>query len=72
MTAVFAPPGERLLYRVAEAAEILGIGKSKAWELVQRGSIESIKIDGSRRVPREALADYVERQRAAARAPESA
>jgi excisionase family DNA binding protein len=57
--AVFAHHGERLLYRVGEAAELLGIGKSKAWELVARGDLPSVKIDGARRVPRSGLENYV-------------
>lgn len=56
MTAVVS---DRLLYRVGEAAEILGLGKSKTWELVARGAIESVKIDGSRRIPRAAIDSYV-------------
>jgi excisionase family DNA binding protein len=59
MPAVFARHGERFLYRVGEAAEMLGLGKSKTWELVARGEIDSVKIDGSRRIPREAIERYV-------------
>src|SRR6266496_3535423 len=50
--AVFAHHGERLLYRVGEAAQLLGISRSKAWELLARGDLESVKIDGARRVSR--------------------
>ena len=57
----FAHHGERLLYRVGEAAAILGIGKSKAWELISRGDLPSVKIDGARRVPRSGLESYVSR-----------
>ena len=55
----FAQRGERLLYRVGEAAELLGISRSKAWELVARGAIESVKIDGARRITPAALEAYV-------------
>ena len=55
--------GERLLYRVEEAARMLGIGRSKMWELVARSEIESVKIDDARRIPAQALADYVNRLR---------
>lgn len=58
-----AAVGDRLLYRVGEAAVLLGLGKSKTWELVARGSLESVKIDGSRRIPAEAIASYVKRLR---------
>lgn len=59
---VVANHGDRLLYRVGEAAEMLGISRSKAWELVARGEIESLKIDGSRRVTRQAIEAYVQRR----------
>jgi excisionase family DNA binding protein len=59
MTAVFAHHGDRLLYRVGEAADMLGISRSKAWELLARNEIESVKIDGARRITRAALDAYV-------------
>ncbi len=61
MTVVFEHHGERLLYRVREAAELLRISQSKMWEIVGRGDIESVKIDGSRRISRGAIEAYVER-----------
>jgi excisionase family DNA binding protein len=61
MTVVFEHHGERLLFRVREAAELLCISESKTWELVARGEIRSVKIDGARRIPREAIEDYVRR-----------
>jgi excisionase family DNA binding protein len=60
---VVADSGERLLYRVPEAARMLGLGESKTWELIARGELESVKIDGARRVPREAIESYVRRLR---------
>jgi len=56
---VFAHHGERLLYRVGEAAEILAVSRSKMWEIVLCGDIESVKIDGSRRITRDAIDAYV-------------
>lgn len=58
--------GERLLYSVREAADLLSIGRVKLYELLAAGKIESVKLDGSRRIPREALEDYVDRLRAQA------
>jgi len=55
---------EQLLYSVREAAGIVGVGKSKMWELVARGEIESIKVDALRKIPADALTAYVERLRA--------
>jgi excisionase family DNA binding protein len=54
---------EPLLYRVRQAAAMLGLGPSKTWELIARGELESVKIDGARRVPHEAILDYVKRLR---------
>lgn len=48
-----------LLYRVRDAAAMLGLGPSKTWELIARGELESVKIDGARRVPHEAIVSYV-------------
>jgi excisionase family DNA binding protein len=50
-----------LLYRVPEAARLLALGPSKMWELIARGDIESVKIDGSRRISRDAIEAYVAR-----------
>lgn len=61
---VFAQHGERFLYRVGEVGELFGIGRSKMWELVSRGEIESVKIDGSRRITRQAIESYVDGLRA--------
>lgn len=56
----------RLLYSITEAAEQLGgIGKSTVEELIRDGEIETVKIRRRRLVPAEALADYIERLKAA-------
>jgi excisionase family DNA binding protein len=49
----------RLLLTVPEAAESLAISRSKLYELIAAGLIRSVRIDGSRRVPVEALRTYV-------------
>ncbi len=36
----------RLAYRVSEAAEMMGISRSKMYELVKRGVVPSFRIDG--------------------------
>lgn len=55
---------ERLLYSVREAAELLSIGRVKLYELIAAGRIESVRLDGSRRIPREALEEFIDRLRA--------
>jgi excisionase family DNA binding protein len=49
----------RLLLTVPEAAEALAISRSKLYELLAAGLVRSVRIDGSRRVPVEALEAYV-------------
>ena len=45
----------RSTYQVEEAARILGIGRSAAYEAVRRGDIPSIRIGRRVLVPRAAL-----------------
>ena len=51
---------ERMLLRVEEVAHTLGIGRSKTYELIASGSIESVTIGKNRRVTYEALKKFVE------------
>jgi excisionase family DNA binding protein len=68
--AVTANTDARLLLTVREAAELLGVGRSKIYELLAGGILESVKIGRARRVPREAVELYVADLRLAQRAPE--
>lgn len=54
---------ERLLLRPAEAAEILGVSRSKLYELVAAGKLPSVRLDEGRliRVPLAALKALVEK-----------
>ena len=56
----------KLLFRVEEAADALSIGRSKAYELIQRGALRVVKIDGATRIPAEELRAYVDRVRSEA------
>lgn len=49
----------RLLYKVKEVAEMLGIGRSKAYELVRTGEIPSVRVGASLRVRGQDVQDYV-------------
>ena len=51
----------RLLLTVPEAAAALSISRSKLYQLIARGAVESIRIEGCRRVPVTALHDYINR-----------
>jgi excisionase family DNA binding protein len=54
---------EKLLLTPEEAAAALGICRSKLYELLQAGVIESVHIGTSRRIPVAAMVEYVERLR---------
>jgi excisionase family DNA binding protein len=47
-----------------EAAQALGIGRSKLYELMQAGLVESVHIGACRRIPADALEELVARLRA--------
>lgn len=50
---------EKLLLTPAEAAACLGIGRSKLYELFRAERIASVRIGGCRRVPVEAIHDFL-------------
>ena len=53
--ATFHVPHERLVYRVAEAGELLGISRAFAYELLARGELPVICLGRRRLVPKAAL-----------------
>ena len=55
---------ERLAYRVNEAAEMMGVSRSKMYELIAAGSIPVLRIGTSIRVPNEALREWLAQQTA--------
>jgi excisionase family DNA binding protein len=50
---------DKLLLTPTEAAEALGIGRSKLYELMRTGVLQSVRLDGSRRIPRSAVIAFV-------------
>ena len=56
-----AAGASKLLYSIAESAEMLGLGRTKLCELIYAGVIESVKVGGRRLIPAAFLEDYVER-----------
>ena len=54
---------DRLLLTVVEAARRLEISRSLLYELIAVGEIESIHVGRLRRIPADALTDYVNRRR---------
>jgi excisionase family DNA binding protein len=53
----------KLLLTVDEAAHRLGIGRSHTYVYVLKGELPSVKIGRSRRVPVQALQEFIERLR---------
>ena len=54
----------RLLLRIEEAAERLGIRRSLMYRLVLSGAVDSVAVGRLRRIPSECLREYVDRLRA--------
>ncbi len=54
--------GERLLLRPSEAAEAIGVSRSKAYVLIASGVLPSVRVGGCVRVPVAALKSWIDRQ----------
>ncbi len=50
---------DKLLLTPVEAAKALGIGRSKVYELLQDGQLKSVRIGSCRRIPLDALHDFL-------------
>lgn len=55
---------EPLLYTIPEAASALRISRTKIYELLDAGEIESVHTGRSRKIPADALRSYIDRLRA--------
>ena len=51
---------KKLLLRPGEVGDAIGVCRSKAYDLIARGVIPSIRIEGAVRVPAEALRQWIE------------
>ncbi len=54
-----APAPDQLLYTPEDAGRVLGLGRSKVFELLADGQLSSVQIGRSRRIPRTALESFV-------------
>ena len=54
-----------VLLKVEEAAYRLRIGRTKCFALIRTGALESVMVDGLRRIPADAVPEYVTRLRTA-------
>lgn len=65
LTEVVAPVVP-LTHTIPEATQYLrGVGRTKLYELIEAGEIETITVGRRRLVPHQALVDFVERTREA-------
>jgi excisionase family DNA binding protein len=60
---------DKLLLKPEDAADVLSIGRSKVYELIGTGELASVRIGASRRVPADALVEFVTRLRSPAAEP---
>ena len=60
---------DRLLYKPVEAAQAIGVSRSKMYDLMRSGQVPSIRVGGVLRVPVEGLRLGVEQQLAERTAP---
>ncbi|MBN9096954.1 MAG: helix-turn-helix domain-containing protein [Pseudonocardia sp.] len=51
----------KILLRVEEVAGMLDIGRCRVFDLINSGELVSVKIGASRRIPEQAVRDYVAR-----------
>lgn len=49
-----------LLLTVQQAAEMIGVGRSTLYRIMDRGEIQSVHLGASRRIPLSAAYDFVE------------
>jgi len=54
------PKATKLLLTTAEAAESLSISRALLYRLIMHRRIGSVKINGARRIPWQALVEYVD------------
>ncbi len=50
---------DELLLTPVEAAEALGIGRSKVYELLRSGALTSVRMGSCRRIPADGLVAYL-------------
>lgn len=60
-----------LLVTTGEAAERLRVGRTTVFKLISSGDLESVKVGRARRVPADAISEYVKRLRSGATSPVS-
>lgn len=59
------PLPEPLCVRVNDAARMIGVGRTKLYELIAAGEVETVKLGKATRITTASLHDLVRRQRGA-------
>ena len=62
LAAMPPPPASARAVSVDHLAQILGLSRSKAYDLVNSGKVASISIGSSRRVPVKSIDQYIDAQ----------
>ena len=57
------PPVEPICVKINDAARMIGVGRTKLYELIASGEIEAIKLGKSTRITTTSLHKLVRRQR---------
>jgi excisionase family DNA binding protein len=57
------PVVEPIAVRVPDAARLIGLSRSRLYELMKRGEVEFVKIGGATLIPYDGLRAFIERQR---------
>lgn len=60
---------DKLAYRIPEASDVSGIGRTKLYEEISSGRLESISVGRRRLIPADALEAYLNRLREEQRRP---
>ena len=59
------PPPDPICVRVNDAARMIGVGRTKLYELIAAGEVETVKLGKSTRITTASLHDLIRRQREA-------
>jgi excisionase family DNA binding protein len=57
---------ERLLLRPGEVAEVIGVGRSKVYELLAKGELPAVRVGSLVRVPVDQLKEWIQERVVAA------
>lgn len=63
MTDERQPLAEPIAVRVPEAARLIGLSRSRLYELMRRGEVDYVKVGGATLIPYEGLRAFIARQR---------